>query len=182
MAVPINFATKTVPELRQFLSQRGISCYEYRKLKLVRLAEVAFELNLDVITPEDDYKDVLTKRRTIKNHDGSFSVAPDLDKVNWSTDLKNLPFTEMADLLIYFIRKGEWSDTRLKNYRQDNGYKLFKDRHINDVKMCKIPNSDYVYIAATCIRETNLSENPYTTWLLLQCDGQIFSGGCSCVA
>ena len=107
MAVPINFAMKTVPELRQFLSQRGISCYEYRKLKLVRLAEVAFELNLDVITPEDDYKDVLTKRRTIKNHDGSFSVAPDLDKVNWSTDLKNLPFTEMADLLIYFIRKGQ---------------------------------------------------------------------------
>lgn len=85
-------------------------------------------------------------------------------------------------MLIYLLRSSAWSDNRLKNYRQDNGYKLYKDGHISNVRMYNIPNSDYNYVSATCVRETTLSEKPYITWILQKKDGQVISAGCACVA
>lgn len=85
-------------------------------------------------------------------------------------------------MLIYLLRCSAWSDNRLKNYRKDNGYKLYKDGHISNVQMYNIPNSDYSYVSATCVMETTLNEKLYIKWILQKKDGEEFSAGCAYVA
>lgn len=45
----MNFFGLQVPELKKFLQDRGITCSLGRKIELVRLCELAEELNLEVI-------------------------------------------------------------------------------------------------------------------------------------
>lgn len=74
-----------------------------------------------------------------------------------------------------------WSEERLGAYKDDNGFRLFLSKHIDMVEIHDIVDTDYVYILATCVPETRQSENPYCTWILVEKNGQVKSGGCSCV-
>lgn len=124
-----HISAKTVPELRNLLIERGISCNEYIKFTLVRLAQVALELQLPVIAAKDDYKVMNLKRRTIRSLAGEEIVAADKTTIisRFTKDLKELPCLEICNVLIYLLRCSAWSNNSLKNYRQDNSYKLYKD-------------------------------------------------------
>ncbi|XP_033763165.1 uncharacterized protein LOC117344514 [Pecten maximus] len=110
-------------------------------------------------------------------------VLDDVGQVQWISDLTSIPTVEYCDILIYFMKVCGWSETRLKNYKSDSGYKLYLDHHISEVCLGAIPNSgSYMYVKASCIPETRQSATPYSTWLLIKQDGHVKSGGCTCVA
>ena len=99
--------------------RRGVTCSIYRKEHLVRLCEIAVELDLEVVQTEDDYKDMDLSRRTVDND----IILPDVTTINdWTEDLKTLPYIESYDILIYLMQICEWSENRLSNYRSANGY------------------------------------------------------------
>ncbi|XP_063412943.1 uncharacterized protein LOC134695595 [Mytilus trossulus] len=84
--------------------------------------------------------------------------------------------------MIYLLSTCQWSDDRLRDYKQDNGYKLFMCNHISDVKMYKTDTLGYMYVHANCIPETRQSADRYNTWVLMDSTGYLKSGGCTCVA
>ncbi|CAC5357037.1 unnamed protein product [Mytilus coruscus] len=55
-----------VSDLKTFLTKRGITFSLYRKQQLVRLCEIAIELQLEVTETQDDYNDMDSFRRTIE--------------------------------------------------------------------------------------------------------------------
>lgn len=64
----IEFYLYRVPEFRTFLQERGVNGSLSKQIELVRLCELAVELNLEIIVKYDlnDYKVMDLKRRTVE--------------------------------------------------------------------------------------------------------------------
>jgi hypothetical protein len=52
----VDFFRRQVPDLKVYLQQRGITCHLYRKPDLVKLCELAQELQLETVTSLNDYE------------------------------------------------------------------------------------------------------------------------------
>jgi len=178
-----DFQHMHVPSLKGFLTERGITCSLYRKQHLVRLCEIAVELDLEVVDTKDDYKDMDLSRRTI-NLNGSTYIIPEvtsIQDIDWTSDLREMSMLESYNIVIYLMQVCQWNESRLSNYKNDNGFKLFTSNQIHDVSLYKIDTRDYFYLKSSFISETRQSEKPYMTWLIVRSDGHVKSGGCTCV-
>ncbi|XP_069116847.1 uncharacterized protein [Argopecten irradians] len=177
-----DFHSWNVPELKNFLQERGISCSLSRKHELLRLCELAFELKLETLISPDDYEQMDEKRRTVVTDEDTV-VVPELSKVTgWSACLKCLPDIDSCDTLIYLMRFCKWGEDRLRAYKNDNGYRLFLANHIDNVIISDILQGHFRYVKATCVPETRQTAKPYDVWVLIRDTGEILSGGCTCVA
>ncbi|CAG2212861.1 unnamed protein product [Mytilus edulis] len=108
---------------------------------------------------EDDYKDLCKRATTNFNKEGQSHYVIDVSEVkDWTVDLRGVPSVETGDIMIYLLSTCQWSDDRLRDYKQDNGYKLYISNHISE------------------------SADPYNTWVLMDSTGYLKSGGCTCVA
>ena len=77
---------------------------------------------------------------------------------DWNGDLQNIPDIAIADVFVYLINIG-WDQNRLHSYKVDKGYLLFRNNHIDRLRMCPT-NSDYSYIMCNATPETCQSEDP----------------------
>ena len=176
-----DFWSWKVPDLSDYLKGRGITVSLRRKTEIVRLCELANELELEIITSSNDYHDMDLKRRAIKLN-GEEKVIDDISTVTkWVTSLSTLPDIDFCDIFLYLMIWCKWDNERMKNYKNDNGHRLFLGNHIDNVQLSGMLHQHYVYVRATCVPETRQSAAPYNVWLLLKNSGEIFSGGCSCV-
>jgi hypothetical protein len=177
---------KTVPQLKEFLKERGIQTSIYRKENLIRLAEAATEMK---IQPEErslqSKRGLDLQRRTVEVGTDESSVTvvlPDVNRLaSWKCELKNLPKIEMGDIMVYLMTKCGWGTNRLKSYKDDNSFKLYQTNHIDKVVIAPVAH-DYMYVKSACVPETRQLEKPYETWILVKKDGSVKSGGCTCVA
>jgi hypothetical protein len=171
------FLEMKVPELKQFVSERGISVTGKVKLELAKLALAAYEDGHEV-KPGNDWTLQNRKRRTV---DGK--VLPDPHELTaWSSNLGLLPSIDSFDVHMYLKTVCEWSDERFKRRKSDNGWQLHSNGHIQDVKLCSANDCDCVYITAKSVPETRQSAAPYDLWILVGQSGQIYSAECTCVA
>ena len=184
MPLDVNFNAWNVPELKRYLSDRGISCSLQRKIDLLRLCELANEIDLEILSQEDDYDVMDRKRRTIVTEKRDEVVLEKVTEIQeWNKDLRSLPDIEYCDILIYLLQYCKWPEQRLKNYKNDNGYRLFQANHIDNVTISPLIRDSYMYVKASCVPETRQSSAPYSAWILIQHGtGEVISGGCTCVA
>ncbi|KAK3086590.1 hypothetical protein FSP39_020732 [Pinctada imbricata] len=173
---------RTVPEMKEFLAERGIQTSIYNKDQLIKLVEAASELGLETeADPEEEKSQHDEERRTVTMSTGITTILPDVkDFTEWQCDLTTLPTIEIGDIMVYLLTNCGWIKTRLSSYKEDNGYKLFENRHIDTVMLKNL--NEFTYIKSTCLPETRQNEKPYQTWILLGNDGSVKSGGCTCVA
>ncbi|CAC5415858.1 unnamed protein product [Mytilus coruscus] len=177
----IDKQSKSVAELKAFLRERGVNTSIHRKESLIRLAEAATEIQLEPEEVENYHSD-RQNRRTIKTPDGKKVIIPDIFSISdWNNNLITLPTVEMGDIFVYLMTTCMWSNDRLKSYKNDNGYQLYMQRHVDNVVMRTL-NTDHLYIKCSCTPETKQKEKPYTTWILMDNKASIKSGGCTCVA
>ena len=169
----------TVPKLKQVLRERGIPSTGYKKAALLQLAKEGIQL-YDPLDSDDREKSV-KERTTIK---GVTLPSPDSCVISITDNLKDLPPTSLTDLLIYLRVRCKWGDDRLRNYKQDDGYKMHLDCHITKVELGHMKaNNSHIYVKGRCIPEQSQSAEPYRVWLLLQRESGILeSAGCNCVA
>ena len=102
MVIQLDFFRWQVPDLKEYFQHSGITCHLYRKHELVKLCELAQELDLEKIT-STDYELSQVNRRTITEK-GVTQVVCEIGQVPiWSSNLKLLPNIEQCDIL--FIKK-----------------------------------------------------------------------------
>ena len=65
MDIQVDFFRWQVPDLKEYLQHRCITCHLHRKHELVKLCELAQELDLEKITSTNDYELSQVNRRTI---------------------------------------------------------------------------------------------------------------------
>ena len=179
-----DFFSLKIPELKNYLHERGVTCSIGRKPDLVRLCELAEELNLEIIPADDggDYQVMDTKRRTVQLLGNSVELPSPTEVNSWQKKLNTVPDIQPYDVFIYLMTYCKWENHRLQNYKHDNGFRLFSSNHINNVHISSVFEHEYMYIKASCVPETRQSSNPYTAWLLVHQSGRVMSGGCTCVA
>ncbi|CAH1777005.1 unnamed protein product, partial [Owenia fusiformis] len=176
----VNLDKMTVSQLKDYLKQREVSTSDYRRDMLVGLAKLAHEIQLEK-NPEINEETFSTESRRTVNIDGKTITFEDPEQIkNWNIDLKTVPDIELSHCFHYLHTVCGWNAGRLANYTKDNGFKLFKDRHISAVKV-KSLSHEHMYVQAECVRQTSLSENPYKLFVLLEKSGIIKSAGCQCV-
>lgn len=175
---------KTVRELKDFLRQRDINTSIHRKPTLIRLCEAASAMSMEPEEEEDVNTDRV-ERRTIEV-DGKPVILEDILSIStskWEKNLTDIPNIENGDVMIYLLTVCKWSKERLKNYKADRGYQLFKtdSHHIDNVLITKMPHQHY-YVKSTCVPQDSQGDKPYMAWLLMDDTANIKSGGCNCPA
>lgn len=181
----IDFYSYRLPELREFLQERGVKCSLSKKIELVRLCELAVELNLEIIIAKndvDDYKVMDLKRRTVEVNGVNAVISSPTEVKTWHKHLGNLPDIQTYDILIFLMTYCKWDNQRLQTYKNDNGFRLFSANHIDHVQISEVLEHDYFYIKASCVPETRQTSDPYCVWVLIHQSGRVLSGGCTCVA
>ncbi|XP_076098430.1 uncharacterized protein LOC143068342 [Mytilus galloprovincialis] len=171
-----DFKNKNVPEIKQFLKNRGVKTTGYKKSKLVELAEEAELQKIPAFEP-DNYIFANKIRRTV---DGVELPHPKT-VIDWSDDLNTIPIIEAFDVNHYLKNICNWTNERLKGYKNDNSYRLHSNGHIRDVRQSKF-HSDIHYVKAACVPEERQSADPYEVWIVFLFDGSIHSAECTCVA
>ncbi|KAK3107381.1 hypothetical protein FSP39_013321 [Pinctada imbricata] len=116
-----DFRSWKVPDLSNYLNERGISVSLRRKNEIVRLCELANELQLEVISSTNDFQDMDINRRTVLNGQEKVIVDDISTIIDWATSLSNLPDIDFCDIFLYLMNSCKWDDERLKNYKNDNG-------------------------------------------------------------
>ena len=110
MDIQVDFFRWQVPDLKEYLQHRGITCHLYRKHELVKLCELAQELDLEKITSTNDYELSQVNRRTITEN-GVTQVVCEIGQVPiWSSDLKLLPNIEQCDIRYYLLKRCDWNN------------------------------------------------------------------------
>lgn len=139
-------------------------------------------MEIDDTCMEVDFADMDDCRRTITLESGEKQILPNIvDITSWSKDLSDLPDVNYCDILVYFMNICLWSEQRLTKYKEDEGYKLFTDTHIDYVTMHKVDHN-YCYIKSVCTPQDRQNDAPYITWVLVHEEGRVKAGGCNCVA
>lgn len=151
----------------------------YKKNELL---DIAREAKLQSIpTKTDHYVDEVscqTLRRTVE---GKVYPHPMRSNFSWKDDLSCLPNIESYDVQFYLKCKCMWTNDRLKSYKNDNSYRLHTNGHISQVEMVALDDK-FRYVRAKCTPEERQSAPPYDIWILIDVDGVINSGECTCVA
>ena len=131
----------------------------------------------------DDFISSGISRRTVTVGTNQIVLDGILDVNSWYNNLSTLPSVENCDILIYFLKYCGWCDDRLKNYKHDSGYRLYCSNHIGNVVITDVLTSlHHVYVKAECVPETRQQATPYNVWVILEDNGRVVSGGCTCVA
>lgn len=131
----IDFTKYTRPQLAKYLKERDFAASTLTKAQLLDLAEKARDLGVPVVEPDDtanceaDFKKI-----------GDCEI--DIPSLNsFSDNLMFLPSLELGDVFVYLLSVCKWPTARLKNRKADDGYELFKERHIDNVKMVEVSES-----------------------------------------
>ena len=170
--------SKSVPELKQFLTDRGIKTTGYKRNELRDLANEALEQSITTKSQLNDDSKVVLERRTVN---GKTFPHPSLSDIKWNDNLYDIPTIESFDVQYYLKMKCGWTNERLKSYKNDHSYRLHTNGHISNVKLTVLDDK-YRYVRAQCTPEERQSASPYDLWILLDIDGVVNSGECTCVA
>ena len=180
----IEVGSLKVPELKLILKRKGIPYTEKRKEELVLLVERAEGLYDDL--EADDQGESERKRRCVSVSDGA-GVVTDVQLsgriVTWTEDLKCMPVVRDGNVFAYLMHQCKWEWDRVNSFQNDDGYKMFKDQHVEKMKVGRINEHDeHVYVEGSVKPEQRQTDSRYNTWILLSKESKVESAGCQCVA
>lgn len=180
-----HFKSKTVPWLKEYLTNRGIQVSDQgrnkRKSELVELAEKAFEMKIRRIDNEDeDVSEVIASK--LKTEAG---ILPNPKHIqNWTYDFASMPEFTFADLYTYLVGTEEYTAEDLKSFKSLHGYKLFSDGHVQDCMMHCVKDKGYTLfrfkVQPTERSKTEDSKPTYNGFIVLKNSGVVKDGFCPC--
>ena len=176
-----DFSKWKVPQLKKYLQDRGISCSDHKKSTLIELCTKSDELHLPVIKTPDTYHESVQSRQTVVIKGETVKLpSVDCSDLQWSEDLTHLPDLDWPQIIVYLMENCGWTTQNIADYKNTRGYALKESNHIVEVKLHKLKDIDFLYVKATCDRQTSPSEKPYIVWMLVSDDCHIQSAGCQC--
>ncbi|XP_060084278.1 uncharacterized protein LOC132563554 [Ylistrum balloti] len=179
------FSSLKVPELKEYLSRRGISVTGILKNKLVNLCEAVETLNLpvdpDCLSCKDDSTVTLDKIRSVGCPFDNPFTAP-----GYTSDFSNIPDFSLYDLFNYLINsKADYDKKKLKAYKSCDDYRLFIDGHIEELLFNELKSYPVCLFKAKCKptqREvTYLNKKHYDLWILIEKEhSEVKAAYCTC--
>jgi hypothetical protein len=177
-----------VPWLKEYLQDRGIQVSSEgknkRKAELVELSFNAHRMKLPKLKDGDHEERTVLLNELLKTKDGV--VLPNPDKLkNWSYNLAPVPDLTIPDICNYLIGKSDYDEENLKSFKSLEGYRLFKDGHVVDMKLHDLKTEEYSYVQfkvkPTERSKTTIDSKPhYEGIVILQGNGSVHGAWCPC--
>ena len=121
-------------DLTNFLKARDIKTSNYRKAKLVDLAEKAQALDLALVDEEDENERLVEFFSvTLSGEERTLDRSPP-----YASDLREMPHFTFGDVFAYCLGTCQWSQDRLRAYKNDDSFRLYSSKHILNVQLCKV--------------------------------------------
>ena len=181
------FQRQKLPWLRTFLQERGIQTSSEgkgkRKAELVELAFNAHSMKLGKVSDGESENEKAIMAELLTTDEG---VLPDPASIlNWSKNLSLFPEVTFPDICNYLLGKSdEYSTETLKSFKSLTGYRLFKDGHVVDLRVHKVPNKSFTLVKyqvqATERSKTGTGKETYDGFLILKNNGAIHGAFCPC--
>ena len=172
----------TVTRLKAYLKSKGIPCSGYTKSQLVELVKKLMsqpDLAED-IGPNDNEATDIERRTVIVSGQKVICPLPS-SLTGWDNDLRTIPYITSAHCMMYLMIKKGWSASRIASYEKEQGYLLYMEKHIQNVRLRRLDFGDIFCIRASCTRQTRQNEQPYDVWLFVASNGDIQTAGCQCI-
>jgi hypothetical protein len=132
-AASMDFTKLKKDQLVDYLKKRDFPTNNLRKADLQSLCERVQQLDLPILIEEDDSSCVISK---------FLSVGTAKIRLPSSTSMKKklteMPQLEMSDVFSFLVTSCQWSSNRLKRHKQDDGYRLFMEKHIDKVQIAVV--------------------------------------------
>ena len=181
----IDFRAFLVPQLQQYLKDRGVVYSAYRKEELVKLCEQAEHLDL-VMDPNFFKDDIAAEIRFKLSQNGGQIIDPKL--LTGSSDLSDLPPICDLDLYQYLVqRKGSKSHSQMRDYKNLDGYQMYAAGYVESLLLCLDSGVDDYNVVKFKCKPKQRSEDPvnkvpfYLGWLILDAvNKSIVDGYCAC--
>ncbi len=189
MATMATFYARSVKELQLYLQERGVPISNIRKAELVDLCEAATELDIE-IDPDgllEDREEVI--RSKLLTPTGLTLTNPCL--VNQNISVQNLPPVGIFDIYNYLIRHESHTHASLRDYQKMEGYGMFKDGHVQDIKSVQFDDAPGYFAIISKVKPRTKEKDPvtklkfYTAWVVLTnsiefSTGSVYSAYCCC--
>lgn len=180
-----------MPWLRTFLQERGIQTSSEgkgkRKAELVELAVNAHSMKLAKVSEhegESETENVIIAE-LLATDEGVLPHPASILKSNRSRNLSLFPEVTFPDICNYLLGKtDEYSAENLKSFKSLTGYKLFKDGHVLDLQVHKVPDKSVVLVKyqvqPTERSKTGSGKDSYDGIMILKSNGAIHGAFCPC--
>lgn len=184
------FESKQVPWLKNYLHERGIQTSSdgknKRKAELVELSINADKMKLPKIVDGDHEEKSKLISKLRETTDG---VLPNPDALRWTNNFSNIPELTFPDICNYLVGKSDYNHESLKSFKSLDGYRLFKDGHVLDLKLHVVEDMGHAYIKFQ-VKPTERSniktkdegnKKHYDGLLVLRIDGAVHGAFCPCI-
>lgn len=180
------FERKNLPWLKEFLHDRGIQTSSEgknkRKAELIDLAFNASKMKLQKIIDGDHETKSVLLSKVRQTQDG---VLPNPETIkDWTNNVSQIPELTFADIYSYLIGKADYDQEDLKSFKSLQGYRLFKDGHVLDLKLHKVESKPYTLVKFH-VKPTERSKvdgkSYYEGNIILKSDGSVHGAFCPCL-
>ena len=183
----MDFSSKNVQYLKDFLRSRQVSFSNQRKQDLLDLCKAADDLQLE-IDPEgilENKSDVIAKK--LKLADGTNVTLPTL--LETTNDFSNIPRITEYDITLHMSRRQNVALPTLRDPKKMEGFGLFVDGYVLDLQATPYSNSPYYSAVIGHVKPRTNAKDPttglphYVTWIILCSDDnqeRIHSAFCTC--
>ena len=104
----------------------------------------------------------------------------------WTHDFTNIPYFRFPDIYHYLVGKDGYDEDCLRSYKSLQGFRLYIDGHVEDLKYHKISDNQtgYCYfqskVKPTERSKTEDGKDFYWGFIVLENSGSIYSAYCAC--
>ncbi len=173
------FTSKTVPQLKTYLKDRGVTFTGYIRHELITLCECVASLDLPVVK---DISDVSCASQALSHL--NINSDPFLFQ-GYSNNSSQCPEIGLYDVFNYLVSfRPDYDRRKLRAYKSFQDYRLFADGHVNSVEY--VDATDNIGIFKASVRpmqrdKTHLNSEFYSLWIAVdKMNVDIKSAYCQC--
>lgn len=168
-----DFNKLNVPKLQDYLKERGVVFWKYKKKELVDLCLKAHQTNIskDPDFINDDLKSQIAKKLIV---DGD-KVLRNPFEAQGSNDLSSLPDIDRIDIYNYLINfKDNFDHKKIKTYKSLDGYQLYEAGYVQNLKLCQNLDVDNYIAMKFQVQPKTRKEDPvnkvpfYEGWIIIE--------------
>lgn len=178
------FQSLNIQDLQQYLSQRGISTNNFKKVKLIELCEAVKSLDLP-LDPDFKCQSIVAD---LKQKLSNLPISDPFLDDSFTSDFSNIPLTfTLYDIFNYLLHKtSDYDKKRLKAYKSCEDYRLFVDGHVENLTFNNCGDASVCVFRAkvkpTQRDKTYMNTKYYHLWFSIKkSTGEVMSAYCNCI-
>ena len=175
-----DFLDMGVNSLKDYLTIRGISVSNYKKVELVARAFSAAEMGLPIVMSSEDQAKLLKEDYVKRLKDMDLPDPNEIKDEGKKDDISLWPTITLGNIFEYILSVRDFNVEYVGKYKDQKAYSYFDSNFVGEI-LVNNPR-DKVVIIFCKVRASMSIHDEKELWVAAQPDGKILTAWCSCMA